>query len=86
LVGIEQMTRVDALHILAIESRSEFEALASRHPFVEILVFRHDSDQRLQSFLFADDVAIGQAAMAGAGQQLPAYSRKLLDGFQVALK
>jgi hypothetical protein len=60
------------LGILAIKARSEFEVLASRHAFIEILVFGHYPDEWFQTLLFSDDVATRDAATSGGRPQLSA--------------
>ena len=68
------------------EARGEFEILASRHAFVEVLVFGHDSDEWLQALLFGDDIATRDAAAPGARQQPPTQhsNRRGLAGAVVA--
>src|SRR5688572_23194337 len=62
--------RVNASHILLVKARCEFEVLAARHAFVEILMFGHDTDERSQMLLFGDYVAIRDATTSGTWQQL----------------
>src|SRR5258705_8964070 len=58
--------------VSTVESRSKCEILSARHPFIEILIFGNDSDERLKALLFSDDVATSDSSVAGAGSQLAA--------------